>query len=99
MGVLFVVVGLVWLGEVFVTYLVGCWRVLAPPPVGRNLHCGWRIRSRAVVVSQQGISLLEGRCVSAGVFLWLPRLPITSRPYFWDIFLTPMQDLFVGVRY
>ncbi len=62
-GVLFVVVGLVWLGEVFVTYLVGCWRVLGPPPLGRNLHCGWRIRSRAVVVSQQGISLLEGRCV------------------------------------
>ena len=36
---------------------------VSPPPVGRNLHCGWRVRSRAVVVSQQGISLLEGRCV------------------------------------
>ena len=30
-GVLFVVVGLVWLGEVFVTCLVGCWSRLAPP--------------------------------------------------------------------
>jgi len=50
-----------------VTCLVGCWSRLAPP-LGRNLHCGWRVRSRAVVVSQQGISLLEGRCVSADCF-------------------------------
>ena len=63
MGVLFGVVGLLWVGGFFVTYSVGCWSRLAPPPLGRNLHYGWRIRSRAVVVSQQGISLLEGRCV------------------------------------
>ena len=70
-----------------------CLRVLAPPLREELTLRLVRLWSHAVVVSQQGISLLEGRCVSADVFLWLPRLPITSRPYFWDIFLTPMQDI------
>jgi len=30
-GVLFGVVGLLWVGGFFVTYLVGCWSRLAPP--------------------------------------------------------------------